>query len=324
MKYESLALNWAFGVLFLLTGLSLLIESPLAGLSLIILSSLLLPPVRKFTYTKTNREIPIKVRAALIVALIIVFGVGVGQQDEKTQKAAVQQAKEQAEKIAQIKQDNIDHFTAHRKQIILSANTALLAKEYQSVISQTSKYLVSGDDELKNINARAKTELEREENKKQEKTKQLLAKLRDVPSSEIRKNKTLYQQLVNLHPNNETYLNKLAAYSKEIEKEKQEKLAAEAREKQFVQQETVTRLFQSDEEPTALDALWTIPGSIFKVGVRNTCLPGTKCMNGYASYVCQTLDEYGFEGEKVWVHVIDYFKLMQDNEWVKLGDMHCP
>jgi len=235
MKYVYLALNWGFGVLFLITGLVSIIESPLAGLSLVLLSLLLLPPVRKFTYTKTNKEIPIKIRAASIFALIVAFGIFVGQsQDKKSQEVAAQQAQEKAEKIAQIKQDNINHFSANRVQIISSAKSALADKEYQSVITQTTKYLVSGDEELKGINSSAKIEIEKI--RKSEKTKLLLAELKKVPSSEYEKNRKLYQQLARLHPKNQTYENKVKSYSGKIEKEKQEQLAEEARKKQIEEQ----------------------------------------------------------------------------------------
>lgn len=91
--------------------------------------------------------------------MIIVFGVLVGQsQDKKAQEVAAQQTKEKAEKTAQLKQDKVDHFTANKNQIILSANSALADKKYQSVISQTNKYLVSGDEDLKKINYSAKSE----------------------------------------------------------------------------------------------------------------------------------------------------------------------
>jgi hypothetical protein len=167
------------------------------------------------------------------LALILAFGVLVGQSQERV----AQQAKEKSEKIAQLKQANIDHFSANRKQIILAATSALAAREYQSVISQTNKYLVSGNEELKKINTSAKTEIEKA--RKAKKTKQLLAELKKVPSSEYEKNIKLYQQLVSLHPNNQTYKNKVKAYSEKAAKEKQEQLAAEARKKQIEEQFSV-------------------------------------------------------------------------------------
>lgn len=84
------------------------------------------------------------------------------------------------------------------------------------------------------------------------------------------------------------------------------------------QHEKVKKLFQSNEEKTAKDAVWT-SGDIFKVGVIND---GSR-RDGYADYVCQVLYDYGFKGKKVWVQVIDIVKLTRNGDWVKLGESHC-
>lgn len=80
----------------------------------------------------------------------------------------------------------------------------------------------------------------------------------------------------------------------------------------------VQSIFQSKDEATAKDALWT-SNNIFKVGV----IDDGALRNGYALYVCNILYEHGFKGKKIWVQVIDIVKLTQDNEWVKLGESHC-
>lgn len=84
------------------------------------------------------------------------------------------------------------------------------------------------------------------------------------------------------------------------------------------QHEKVKKLFQSNEEKTAKDAIWT-SRDIFKVGVIND--GGRR--DGYADYVCQVLYDYGFKGKKVWVQVIDVVKLTRNGDWVKLGESHC-
>ncbi|WPL17827.1 hypothetical protein Thiowin_02869 [Thiorhodovibrio winogradskyi] len=84
------------------------------------------------------------------------------------------------------------------------------------------------------------------------------------------------------------------------------------------QHENVKKLFQSNEEKTAKDAVWT-SRDIFKVGVINE---GSR-RDGYADYVCQVLYDYGFKGKKVWVQVIDIVKLTRNGDWVKLGESHC-
>ena len=82
--------------------------------------------------------------------------------------------------------------------------------------------------------------------------------------------------------------------------------------------EKVQQLFQGKDEPTAKDALWT-SHDIFKVGV----IDNGASRDGYASYVCQVLYDYGFKGNKVWVQVIDIVKLTRNNDWIKLGESHC-
>ncbi len=81
---------------------------------------------------------------------------------------------------------------------------------------------------------------------------------------------------------------------------------------------TVKSLFQSDEEPTAKDAIWTT-NDIFKVGV----IDDGSSRNGYAQYVCEVLYDYGFKGKKVWVQIIDIVKLTQKGKWIKLGEAKC-
>ncbi len=82
--------------------------------------------------------------------------------------------------------------------------------------------------------------------------------------------------------------------------------------------EEVQMLFQSNEEKTTKDALWTAH-DIFKVGVLNDGYN----RNGYASYVCQVLYDYGFKGKDIWVQVIDIVKLTRKSKWVKLGEAYC-
>ena len=82
--------------------------------------------------------------------------------------------------------------------------------------------------------------------------------------------------------------------------------------------EEVKNLFQSNEEKTAKDATWTAK-DILKIGVINN---GTN-RNGYAQYVCSTLDDYGFKGKGVWVQIIDIVKLTRNSKWVKLGEARC-
>jgi hypothetical protein len=84
------------------------------------------------------------------------------------------------------------------------------------------------------------------------------------------------------------------------------------------QHEQVKQRFQSNEEKTAKDAIWTAR-DIFKVGVIDD---GSR-RDGYADYVCQVLYDYGFKSQKVWVQVIDIVQLSRNGKWVKLGESRC-
>ena len=235
MKYLYLTLNWVFGLLFLLAGVLSLVESPLAGLSLIAAAALLLPPVRNFVYSKTNKDFPVKARAISIFILFMAFGFFVGQaQERKEQELAAQQAQGKAEKAAQLRQDNVDYFNANREQIISRVKSAITEKDYQAAISQSNKYLVSGDKELEQLNTQAKNELSAIQ--KAKKTEKLLAELNSVPTEEYEKNRGLYQQLLNMHPDSELYKNKVAFYAGKIKEEKQKQIAAEARKKKIESQ----------------------------------------------------------------------------------------
>ena len=232
MKYVYLTLNWVFGVLFLLTGVLFLVESPLAGLSLVAAAALLLAPVRNFVFSKTNKEFPVKARAISIFILFMAFGFFVVQaQDRKEQELAAQQAQEKAEKAAQLRQENIDYFNANREQIMSTVKKALSEKDYQSVISHSSNYLVADDKELEKINSQAKDELASIEQAK--KTEKLLAELKSVPAQEYEKNRSLYQQLLRMHPDNELYKKKVIFYAGKVEEEKQKQIAVDARKKKI-------------------------------------------------------------------------------------------
>jgi DNA polymerase III epsilon subunit family exonuclease len=75
MKYVYLTLNWFFGVFFLLGGLTTLPKSIFGGVCLITISSLLLPLSREFVYSKTNKILSFKIRAAMIFVIFFAFSV---------------------------------------------------------------------------------------------------------------------------------------------------------------------------------------------------------------------------------------------------------
>jgi hypothetical protein len=85
MKMLGLILSWFWGILFLLIGIAFAVYyDPLSSIPLLIITLLLIPPIRKFAYSKTNFKLPFYVRAIAIFVLlmILVFNVGERQQNK--------------------------------------------------------------------------------------------------------------------------------------------------------------------------------------------------------------------------------------------------
>ncbi|MBT8084969.1 MAG: hypothetical protein KJN72_07080 [Woeseia sp.] len=222
-------LSWGFGGILFLMGLILLIPAgvkssaslaPWIALILIVIASLLLPPIRKYVYSKTKFELPIKARAIVIASLCLILGAMSGYQHyekNKAQELAAKQAKEVAERIEKVKQDKIDNFNENREQIISSIRYAFNAKNYQAVLNLANEHSLSGDRELEEWNARAKVAQKLVKEKME--TNRILAKLKTVPASGYVTNRNLYQQLVNYNPNNEGYRKKLSYYTKKVDEQ---------------------------------------------------------------------------------------------------------
>lgn len=233
MKYLISALNWTFGVLFAITGAVSLFEAPLAGLCILAMSGLLLPPVRSFVHAKTSVELPTKARAASIVVLLIAVGIFSNQAElKKSQIETAQKLKEQEAKRAEAKQEKINYFEANRVQIISSIAEAFAAGKYAEAVKESRKYLVTGNDQIVELHQKSKHELD--EIKKSEKTSDILAKLKTIPTSSYARNRDLYGQLVSLHPENTAYKEKLKFYTGKI-KEKEQKEIADKNRKEKVE-----------------------------------------------------------------------------------------
>ena len=82
--------------------------------------------------------------------------------------------------------------------------------------------------------------------------------------------------------------------------------------------DAVVELFQGQEEPDAMDAIWDTE-SLLKVGV----IKHEKNYTEYASHVCEVVGKNGFEGKGVAVQIIDIKKLAETSEWVILGQVEC-
>lgn len=202
MKYLWLTLNWIFGLLFLLLGVVFLFDDPKITIPLVAIALLLLPPVRNFVYSKTQKELPFKVRAISIIIFMIVFGIFADQSQDR-------------------KEENIKYFNENSSKILSDVRDAIKSKEYHKAIFLSAKYLPSGNSELLKLHQSAKSAAYSAlaESRKTEKTKKILAELKTIPEKEYKKNRDLYQQLTALHPDSEKYKSKLSYYKAKMAEE---------------------------------------------------------------------------------------------------------
>lgn len=217
MKYFWLIINWGLGVIFLLVGLSFMVEYPLAGLCLLIASALLIPPARNFSFKNTNLKIPTPVRGIAVFVLCVAFiFLLISSVVEESNEFVEKQAMESTEQDEVKRQKTVEEFGTNREGIISSIEKALSENKYDLVISETNKYLASGDEMLKKLQTTAKIG-------------QLLAKLEKIPAEDFTKNNKIYRQLVSLDPENKKYKSKELFYAVKIQEAERTKNIQESK-----------------------------------------------------------------------------------------------
>lgn len=98
----------------------------------------------------------------------------------------------------------------------------------------SKKHLIANDPELTKLNAQAKKMYA--DQKHADRTKTILADLKEIPASSINRNAALYKELVAMHPSNKTYKEQKILYQKKIEQEKVAKIAKAERQKRIEEQ----------------------------------------------------------------------------------------
>lgn len=112
MKHVCLALNWAFGIIFLLLGLHLSREFLTGGSLLVLISLLMLPPVRKLAYSITGKQLSPRVRGAVILLLLVASSVAViGSKIREDLELSAMEARERIQKgYARSQKRHMDFF----------------------------------------------------------------------------------------------------------------------------------------------------------------------------------------------------------------------
>lgn len=210
----------------------------LSGLFFVVASLLLLPPIRKMMYIKTGKELSTGARALALIVLFVIYATISGNEIREKERV-IETQKAQKIEIEKLKAEteSLKYFDKNKVEILVQAQTALSKKKYQDVVSQTSRYLVSGNEQLQELNNIAKTEIAKK--RKAESTEVLLDKVKATPASDLKQNKDIYQQLLNMYPDNETYRKKFTYFSEKLDEEEQARRAAKARRDGIVNQFSV-------------------------------------------------------------------------------------
>lgn len=207
-------LHWVIGSLFLFLGLVLIIGKYIyPAIPIIIISIILMPPVRKRFHRKYNIEYGTKKTSAAIAVMVAIFGGTVLYnhiQDVKQKEFAAKEAKIRADNLAKRKAALTKKFEANRASIISDIKSEIGFKEYKDAVTMSQPYLVTGDTELKSLYSEARSDLEAQINKAKEAS--ILKALKSVPVSNYKKNEELYGQLSNLYPDNATYKKEYERY----------------------------------------------------------------------------------------------------------------
>ncbi len=82
--------------------------------------------------------------------------------------------------------------------------------------------------------------------------------------------------------------------------------------------DSIVTLFQSEDEPDAMDAIWETQ-TLLKIGVFKHSRDYTQ----YANHACDIIEKNGFQGKTVAIQIIDLRILAETEEWVVLGETQC-
>lgn len=234
MKTITMVLNWLFGIFLAITAIGFLVKDIATGLIMFAISCFFLPPVRNFLHNKTNISLQPKIKAVIILFLLIPFFYFINISTEKDiAEFKVKEAKEKAENDQQQKEKTIKYFSDNKEIIYIDIESEIDKKNYRKAVAIAKKYYLTNDEIILSLHNIAKSQ-------------EIISSLKTISATNLKQNKKLYQELVKLNPDNQKYKEKLAYYSGEI-RAKSEK---ERIEKEKDRKERETRIAKFGEQPT--------------------------------------------------------------------------
>ena len=196
VHYIFISLNWIFGLLFLWAGF---FDTKAGGILIILISLLLLPPVRAVVFSLTHKEIPMWARSLSISSLLVIFLMVNNQKQEPLLLET--QLTVPANSISQ-----------HHENTNVFANKPIsiqIKPEKKETLPEKAVQIQSPNTKQANQSRNNKRDSEIKIN-------EILAKLKNIPTSQFELNRNLYQQLVSFNPSENKYKKKLSFYSEKI------------------------------------------------------------------------------------------------------------
>ncbi len=120
--------------------------------------------------------------------------------------------------------ENAEYFSLNKTSIISDIQANIDEGNFDVARDSSEKYLVSNDEDLQEIHNLITQKVKQEliaKNKNRE--QELLAEVKSIPTSEYRKNRDIYKELVSLNSNNDEYQEKLGLYEKQLREDEIEK-----------------------------------------------------------------------------------------------------
>lgn len=223
-------LYWVFGLIFALWTLSVLFQSPVAAIPLLIATILLLPPICNALMVKFQFDLQPATRVIGAVVLGIVGGLLFSDHLENVASGKNAAGYELvAQQHAEQKKADTDYLAANKPAITTQFQQLLDAKKANEARSMLQKYNGLGDADVDAMFAKA--DVMAKEIARDEQGAALKSKLAQLGKDDYAGQETTYKALLALYPGNKEYTDKLAAASQEIKKAsefQQRKMAGEA------------------------------------------------------------------------------------------------
>lgn len=153
MKQIYSGFTWALGLVLLLAALIVLGSDPLPAMPLLAIALCTLPPSRRFFFSKLPRNLPPGAAAALVGVLFICFILTVSHVQSEKELAI------ESEKQAEIKRIFEKEFSVNKPAILETAREAFLKGDYKKAVELTAPYLSTKDEDLFQLNAKARNAL---------------------------------------------------------------------------------------------------------------------------------------------------------------------